>query len=342
MSVTEEDSPPPVELTPVLQLLCEQAQHDIEYKASLFWQAFLQHAFPLGENYIVGCEQAPDRQASRARADIVVLRYDPSHHTLSSMIIMEAKRQGTPQLKELETQARRGALAAIEEEKLTAIYAMTTWGTRFRLWVVDYGNRNLVPLHGYDSRGSREDYIDVRSPKSGVLNQAIKFIKGEPPIRNPSIVPSQIGLQPAVFGQASLGAFSPSGRFDADPATSAEVSNTYGFQTTEAGPSRPSQGQHQASHIPDAETEEADVVGPSAGTSAGGTKANPWKEVQISVFSHALRNDEWGFQDAHGHAVVTKRTDWKERKHVDGQRVWAFKRKGGDMRYFTRQNLLNL
>lgn len=326
----------------MLQLLFQQAQHDIEYKASIFWQAFLQHAFPLHENYIVGCEQAPDRQASRARVDIVVLRYDPSHDTLSSMMIIEAKRQGTPQLTQLEAQALGYALAAIDAENLEAIYVMTTWGTTFRLWMVDRNYRELYPLHGNNPSGFREDYIDVDSQESSrELKKAIKFIKGRPPIRHPDVVPSQAWMHPpgTVFGQASLGAFSPHVPLDDDPGTSAEASNTYRLQTPEAGPSRPPQGQHQASHVPDVEMEEEDIAGQSAGASAGGTEGKPWREVRITVVQHSTKKDEWVFKNTRGRTTRTSRIEWVSMPLPDGRLGWTYE--ADHHRYYTRQNLRN-
>lgn len=146
------------------RLALEEAQHDIEYKASRFWQIYLQGAFPQHENFAVVCEQAADQRDSRKRVDITVLRYDPAHHTFSAMLFTEAKHQGTAEIKAVEKQALRAANEAIDAFSLRAVYAMTVWGLHFRMWYVDNQSRVLQPLHGAsDTIGTRDDYLYVDS-----------------------------------------------------------------------------------------------------------------------------------------------------------------------------------
>jgi hypothetical protein len=122
-----------VPATGVLRKLLEDASQDIEYKASAFWQIFLQRAFH-DDDFIVVCEYSPDE--SRRRVDIVVKRYDADHHNLTAMIFVEVKRKGGS-IKTCEEQALDAALRAIDGYNLQAVYAMTARGLSFRCWIVD-------------------------------------------------------------------------------------------------------------------------------------------------------------------------------------------------------------
>lgn len=115
--------------TGVLRKLLEEASHDIEYRASAFWQIFLQRAFRDDDNYIVVCEYPPDD--SKRRVDIVIKHYNANHHNFTAMIYTEVKRP-SGSLRDCEDQALDAALKAIDSDNLRAVYAMTTKGLLFR------------------------------------------------------------------------------------------------------------------------------------------------------------------------------------------------------------------
>ncbi|KAM0744662.1 hypothetical protein ACQRIT_000046 [Beauveria bassiana] len=176
---------------------------DIEYKSSAFWQVILQTWFKLEDNYAVICEYSPD--GGRSRTDISVFKYDPNHHTLAILNVIEAKRQGNAP-KQAEKDALESALKAIDEYKMTGIYAMTIWGTKFRLWMVAAERRKLEPVdEGEDQLGHRASYIDAASDQARCFVDAVNLMKDEPALRRAPILPSQTHLLNQVSSQFIYG-----------------------------------------------------------------------------------------------------------------------------------------
>lgn len=309
---------------PVLQLLLQQAlQHDIEYKASLFWQIFLQFSFPLDENFIVGCEQAPDRQDSRTRVDIVVLYFDLVMNTLISVLFVEVKRRGTAELRNVENQVLKAALEALDSDPTQEVFAMTAWGLCFRLWRVDKKSRQLVALHGQQRLASRSNYIYVDSPEAEVLPTTITQIKHYIRTRFAAAVPSQEDIAPVIFtkGPPVESADSEAMVWNIDDVAEAGTSNAW---------------QAQQQQMTDVQFQNADIAGPST------TKAQvkPRLEVKVHVIHHDFQKDEWEFRDELKNKIRTKRTDWKlQQVGNGGQRGWVLVR--NDCTYFTFQKLSN-
>ncbi|KAM3497087.1 hypothetical protein MY10362_009547 [Beauveria mimosiformis] len=176
---------------------------DIEYKSSAFWQVILQTWFKLEHDYAVICEYSPD--GGRSRTDISVFKYDSNHHTLAILNVVEAKRQGNSP-KQAEKDALESALKAIDEYKMTGIYAMTIWGTKFRLWMVAAERRKLEPVdEGEDKLGHRASYIDAASDQARCFVDAVNLMKDEPALRRAPILPSQTHLLNQVPSQFIYG-----------------------------------------------------------------------------------------------------------------------------------------
>ncbi|KAM3526966.1 hypothetical protein MY4038_006582 [Beauveria bassiana] len=176
---------------------------DIEYKSSAFWQVILQTWFKLEHDYAVICEYSPD--GGRSRTDISVFKYDSNHHTLAILNVVEAKRQGNSP-KQAEKDALESALKAIDEYKMTGIYAMTIWGTKFRLWMVAAERRKLEPVdEGEDQLGHRASYIDAASDQARCFVDAVNLMKDEPALRRAPILPSQTHLLNQVPSQFIYG-----------------------------------------------------------------------------------------------------------------------------------------
>ncbi|KAK5629114.1 hypothetical protein RRF57_004829 [Xylaria bambusicola] len=165
----------------VLRKLYQDAVDSIEYKSSAFWQIWLQRAF-WEDNFIVVCEFPPDN--SLRRVDIVVREYNQDHNTLTSIVYTESKKPNGSR-REVEEQAADAARLAIEHDNLAGVYAMTTVGTRFRIWYMSAEAQVLEPLDETD------EYIDADSEYASRIWGTIEFIKGEPPLRIAPVLPSQ-------------------------------------------------------------------------------------------------------------------------------------------------------
>lgn len=121
----------------------EEAERNIEYTSSAFWQAYFQRAFPEMDTYSVTAESSPD--GSRRRADMVMKKYDHDHHTFTALLWIECKRP-TGSIREVETQALDAALRCIGADNLLWIYAVTTVASRFAL---SLSKKALPPFNHY-------------------------------------------------------------------------------------------------------------------------------------------------------------------------------------------------
>jgi hypothetical protein len=175
----------------ILRKLYEDASGPTECHPSAFWQVFLQMAFPFSEGYIVVCEFPPAR-GSRRRVDTVVRYYDADYNTLTSFKYTESKRDGGS-AQEVEAQARDAAKTAISADRLTGVYAMTTIGTKFRVWYMDSQTERLTALQGRQVFGERSEYVDADSHQASELWEVIRLVKTSHPSRVPEGLEEQGG-----------------------------------------------------------------------------------------------------------------------------------------------------
>lgn len=77
-------------------------------------------------------------------------------------------------VEELERHALIACIRYLEEEDpdLDFVYAITSFGTRGRVWPYPQ-NEHMVPLLGSKAFASRGDYIELHSSEAGLLGQAI-------------------------------------------------------------------------------------------------------------------------------------------------------------------------
>jgi hypothetical protein len=216
-----------VPTTGIIRKFYEEAlEYEIEFTSSAFWQIWLQRAFYELDIYGFVCEYSADQ--SRKRTDTAMRRYDPDHHTLSSMKWHEAKRPGVGS-REVERQAQDVCQRCIINENLLFIYAMTTIGLSFRLWRVDKNDMQLRPftIEGFDVP---DRYIQADSDDAWIMNTFVEHVKAHVPLRDAGILPNQAHLLPATFGN-ELGERSMQGHHDIlmsfDPAA-----EQLGFDTT--------------------------------------------------------------------------------------------------------------
>ncbi|EXL39116.1 hypothetical protein FOCG_18269 [Fusarium oxysporum f. sp. radicis-lycopersici 26381] len=309
----------------------DNAKHHLETTASAFWQAYLQRNFP--RPWLVLCEQGPD--GSLRRVDMKVIYYNSHGRNFSPVLLVEVKRK-KGSMHEVEEQGLDAALKAINSQNLTGMYVITAIGLRYRAWYLSREERELQPLHGSIEKASWE-YLHVKQ-QAGVLNleETIRLIKGEMPMRQAGVVPSQhIELENILRAEAShiQEGYSVeqagSARDDQGNEAPCYPSTTYYEQPSE-------QTDAQWSDPMDVEAR-AESSGeddePSQAEDSKGKK--PRKErtivnVRVTLIPHKLRKDECEFRDTKKIKQTTLRSDWKE-KH-DGSKTY-FEFKGKNHRY---------
>ncbi|KAI0520871.1 hypothetical protein F5B22DRAFT_55083 [Xylaria bambusicola] len=276
--------------TGILRYFYEDAQTDIEYKSSEFWQHYLKQEFADTRTYAVTCEVSPD--GSRRRVDMVVKRYDANHHTMSALLWVECKRPGGS-LREVEEQALDAAKRCVEADNLAFIYTMTTVGVSFRVWFYEEGRSGLVPFHGESTFADGSQYVDADSDNAWVLPRCLDMVKTETPLRNAPTLPSQslADLQAAQEAQEDLGA-----------SQQPDVQSDY-YTGEASSSSQP----HKASLTP--------MDDPLAGNT---------QEVRVDVRRevHTFHPDKYIFKDIRGRTRVTVKKDWAQIK-FDKKKVWV-------------------
>ncbi|KJR82111.1 uncharacterized protein SPSK_03547 [Sporothrix schenckii 1099-18] len=207
-----------VPTTGVLSKLYDEAYGNEEYKASAFWQVFLQANFH-EDLYFVVCESAPASN-SRRRVDTIIRRYDPDHHTLNSLLFIDSKHSHGSRL-EADEQVLGAARLAFESDLLASIYVMTTIGD------------------GIPRRGSynADNYVDAKSHLAVDLWTAISYMKACPPLGEAPVLLSNAPLPNS--GIEQYGAYDDGEAADIDDQTNP---TDLGEPSTE-NPGGPSTGQ---------------------------------------------------------------------------------------------------
>ncbi|KAG5787942.1 hypothetical protein H9Q69_012992 [Fusarium xylarioides] len=239
-------------------------------------------------------------------------------------------------MQEVEEQGLDAALKAIISRNLTGMYVITAIGLKYRAWYLSRGDRELQPLHGSIEKASWE-YLHVKQ-RAGVLNleETIRLIKGEMPMQQAGVVPSQhIELENILRAEAShiqegysvqQAGLAEDGQGNEAPCY---PSTTYYGQPSEQTDTQwPDPMDVEARADSSGEDDE-----PSQAKDSKGKK--PRKErrivnVRVTLISHRLRKDQCVFWDTKNTKQTTLRSDWKE-KH-DGSRTY-FEFKGNSHRY---------
>ncbi|KAI0433508.1 hypothetical protein F5Y09DRAFT_298596 [Xylaria sp. FL1042] len=293
--------------TGVLRKLLEEADRDIEYRASAFWQIFLQRAFQDDMNFIVVCEYPPDE--SRRRVDIVIKHYNADHHNFTAMIYVEVKRK-RGSLQTCEEQALDAALKAIDGYGLQAVYAMTTQGLLFRVWIVHHERRVLEPLHGDRRRADRNQYIHVDSDMGEELLEVLALIKSEPPLRRAPILPSQALKQ------------------ESEDASEEDRSENQ-QQNDQQQDDQQQDDQQQYSQAMEVESHQAE----SEPSGQEAPSVQVWTKVDIRTIYHMSRGNEYMFDTGKG-KISTGKNDWNSTSYRRKQ-AWYYYHEG--VYYYTRE-----
>jgi hypothetical protein len=296
----------------------EEAEQNIEYTSSAFWQAYLQRAFHEVDTYSVTAESSPD--GSRRRVDMVVKKYDPDHHTFTALLWVEFKRP-TGSVLEVETQALDAALRCIAADNLLWIYAITTVGVSFRTWLVERDTTALQPMHGTAVRADRQQYINADTDGAYELTKTINLVKTQTPLRQVPVVPSQSAEDFPMTSYEEQNSGQQESYYVATEVADSSGSRAYEEENTEQ--------QGSSSYV---------AVEPpyNVGTvdNADRRRARDYVEVSVTRIPHTLRADEYVFMDSRSHRKVTTKDEWKQIQY-NGDWMWAFE--GRRTTYLSRR-----
>lgn len=302
----------------IIRKLYDEARlNDIEYIASAFWQSIFQSAFNTQDDFISVCEYSPDGE--RSRVDQAVLRYDANQRTLAITTVHEAKREGS-NVKAGEDQALNAAKRVIDKHGLQKVYAVTTWGVKFRMWVVDRKQLVLLPLDNMrDVRNDRTQYIDADSYAARCFNSNVKSMKQESLFGQVHVSQSQA----AAYSDYNL-----QGGYTYASQPMQNMGYSYPVATTSAVPTRGQQMELDQEDLYSAQDDEAADI-PAHAVSQD-------VEVEVKRISHTFKKDELVF-DKNGRKKSSVEEDWRRGKR-NGRTVWVFFDKDGKRtKYWTRR-----
>lgn len=155
---------------------------DSEWQSRSFWVNLLsRHMFPEAEYHVVQ-EEPPSSASGRRRIDILVERVDAKTEDFQILCFVECKRPNASAslIKEVEDQAFNACVSYLAEKRLEFVYAMTTIGTRARLWVYQPPNDFLYPFWGSQDPSAIQ-YIEAHSADAERLRAGFNQMKPEPP-----------------------------------------------------------------------------------------------------------------------------------------------------------------
>lgn len=170
--------------TPMLELHYTVARDQSSWNTAWsFWQVALQNAFDVIDTYNVTAQWGNEYNDDSHQADILVQRLDADMVTNTVVLLcFQCRRDNsdTAALHEAERQALDACRRRMQRtsDKARQVWAMTTIGLSFRLWLFDASNDQLVPEHGPNTVGADQSlYIDAKSAEAVVLYSVVEKIK---------------------------------------------------------------------------------------------------------------------------------------------------------------------
>lgn len=159
-----------------------QAAVESEWPSRTFWSHLLSKHIFARMNDVVAVEEPPSSGDPRRRIDIIV-SYTNAERRLSVLCFVECKRpNATVYLTdEVEHQAFNACVSYLSEKNLDFVYAMTTLGTRARLWTYFRGLDYLDPLFGSTDISAKKEYIEAHSTQAAQLTAGFNIMKDKPP-----------------------------------------------------------------------------------------------------------------------------------------------------------------
>lgn len=141
---------------------------------------------------IVAAEEPPSSADPKRRVDLVVRvlgRKGPS-----VLIFLEAKKANATMndLDDVEGQVLDACATYLRTHNLTHINAMTTVGTKARIWEYLEGSDYLTPIFGTEDLSELSEYVEAHSSDAYKIKEALETIKNS---SSPE-APSSSGLAP--------------------------------------------------------------------------------------------------------------------------------------------------
>jgi hypothetical protein len=175
--------------TDVEFILWREAQRNLEWSTTKFWEHKLQKVFPAADGWVVSSQQPPtSERGDRRRVETTV---EVLQDSLQKLLVVEAKHHNAPQdeIQEVEAQAYNGCMKYLKYSGRTAMYAMTVVGTRARLWTVhqkeDYlepyipNDRGLAAIGEYIEANSTEGYQIMEGLEQTKIDHLLPPKKGQ-------------------------------------------------------------------------------------------------------------------------------------------------------------------
>ncbi|KAH6667179.1 hypothetical protein B0J14DRAFT_440315, partial [Halenospora varia] len=165
--------------TVVEHILWNDAQKHNEWASTKFWEHKLQKAYPAADGWIVSSQQPPTRDKSdRRRVETTV---ECLHgESLQKLQIVECKDHNASQsqIDEVEHQAYNACLKYLKHSGRSEMYAMTTIGTRARLWVARQTETYLEPFVPMSTGVSAiDEYIEAHSTDGHLITDGWEYMK---------------------------------------------------------------------------------------------------------------------------------------------------------------------
>lgn len=148
-----------------------------EWASRSFWQQLLTKYIFDGKQFLVAAEEPPSSATPRRRVDLVVRvlgRKGPS-----VLIFLEAKKPNASinDLDDVEGQVLEACATYLTTHDLPHINAMTTVGTKARVWVYVKGSDYLTPVFGSESLSDLAEYVEAHSSDASKIKEALEDIK---------------------------------------------------------------------------------------------------------------------------------------------------------------------
>ena len=182
-----------------------QAASEAEAPGRTFWNQVLSKYIFVGKEYVVASEEPPSSANNKRRVDIVVKYFEPPNYSIRILCFVEAKRPNADLslIDEVEHQAFDACAGYLSTNKLQHIYAMTTIGTRARLWIYRPDSDYLEPLFGSQDLSDRSAYVEAHSSDAQKLTEGFHQMKNMPPTSKVSTSKSGAVIAPSSHAQSS-------------------------------------------------------------------------------------------------------------------------------------------
>ena len=159
-----------------------QAAPESEWPSRTFWSHLLsKHIFSRKDD-VIAVEEPPSSGDAKRRIDIIV-SYTNAERRICVLCFVKCKRPNATVylVDKVEHQAFNACVSYLSENDLTFVYAMTTLGTRARLWMYVRGHDYLDLLFGSKDILAKKEYIEAHSTQAEQLTSGFNTMKDQPP-----------------------------------------------------------------------------------------------------------------------------------------------------------------